>query len=167
MQVPNQDKAKSSAGRKTAATLFAAAALVALGFSAYYGRQRYLREHPPPLPNVIAPLSPEDMALIRKGFPIVRKTVLHTTPEQDAKLDALWAKPPRSLEEVIRYEQMTNTIMTTSQLVLYRPMRKRFEHRVIDKMLEPLGKRTSGPDFKKLSDEVKRRVDERIDGKAD
>jgi hypothetical protein len=162
----NTAKVTPGGGRKVAAVLFAVAALIALGISAYYGRQRYLREHPPPLPNVIAPLSSADMALIRKGFPIVRKTILHTTADQDAKLDALWAKPPRSLEEVIRYEQTTNNILTTGQLALYQPMRKRFEHRVIDKMLEPLSKRSSSVDFQKLSDEVKRRVDERIDGKG-
>lgn len=160
-------KRDSTAWRKAAAFAFAAVALVALAFSIYYGRQRYLREHPPPLPNVIAPLPPVDLALIRKGFPIVRKTVLHTSPEQDAKLEALWEKPPRSLEEVIRYEQTTNDILTTQQLALYRPLRKTFQNRVVDEMLGPLKARMTGPDFNQLSNEVKQRVTERIDGKRD
>lgn len=160
-------KASSPAWHKPAAFVVTIVALVTLGLSIYYGRQRYLREHPPPLPNVIAPLPPQDLALIRKGFPIVRKTVLHTSPEQDAKLDALWKNPPRSLEEVIHYEQTTNDILTTQQLALYRPLRKSFQNRVVDEMLGPLKTRMSGPEYDKLSNEVKQRVTERIDGKRD
>ena len=161
----NEKKAGTSEQRKTAAFLFAIVAICALAVSAYYGRQRDLRENPPPLPNVIAPLPPEQLQAIRIGLPIVRKTILHTTPEQDAKWDELWKNPPRSLTEVIEYERRTNEILTTAQLGLYRPMRKKFQHRVVDAMLKPAGDRLSDDDFQKLKDEVKKRVDERIDGK--
>jgi hypothetical protein len=164
--IPGKPTAKSETqgGLRAAAVVFVLVAFAALGVSAWYGRQRYLREHPPPLPQVIAPLPPEQLALIRKGFPIVRKTVLHTTPEQDAQLDELWKKPPRSLDEVIKYEQRTNEILTTQQLVLYRPLRKAMQRRVIDQMLGPAKDRMSNTDYDKLRDEVNNRVNKRIDG---
>lgn len=150
--------------RKSAAFAFAGIALCALVVSAYYGRQRYLREHPPPLPNVIAPIPPDQLKAIRVGFPIFRKTVLLTSSEQDHKLDQLWKNPPRSLAEVIEYEQRTNDILTTQQLTLYRPVRTAFQNRVIDQMLAPAGQRLSSGDFDKLKNEVKDRVQKRIDG---
>jgi hypothetical protein len=157
-------KPSSTGARRTAAIAFALVAFAALGVSAWYGRQRYLREHPPPLAGVIAPIPPDQLALIRKGFPIVRQTILHTTPEQDAQLDDLWQNPPRSLDEVIRYEQRTNEILTTEQLKLYQPLRKAMQRRVIDQMLSPAKDRMTNTDYDKLRDEVNNRVNKRIDG---
>jgi len=163
----SRSKAPPTAAKKSAAWTFALVGLAALAVSAYYGRQRYLRENPPPLPNVIAPIPEGRVDQVRVGLKLVGATVLKTTPEQQAKIDEIWKNPPRSVEEVIDYQKRTNQVFNAEQRAKFKPMRKRFQNEVIDEMLAPAGKRMPGDDFKKLTDEVKRRVDERIDGPSE
>lgn len=150
--------------RKTGAWLFALAGLFALSFSAHRGWQRYRAENPTPLTNVIAPIPPEKVDAVQTGLKIAGKTILRLSAEQQAQVDEIWKNPPRSLEEAIDYLRRTDSVMTPAQRALFHPMRKTFQDRVIDEMLAPAGKRMPPEDFQKMTEEVKKRVDQRIDG---
>lgn len=151
-----------SAGKRNAAILFAIVAVAALGYSACRGRQRYLAEHPAPLPDVIAPISKEEHEKMRKGMGLLGATLLQTTPEQQKKLDEIWKTPPRTLEEVNQYQKRTDAVLTEQQLAILKPIRKRVQGQIVDKFLDPVAKRLPPEDFEKFRTEVKNRVDSRI-----
>lgn len=164
MNAHNAPERKSPRGRYIAAAVFACAGLIALGFSIRSGRQRYLREHPPPLPNVIAPIPDDKVEAVRGGMKLLAKTVLHATPEQEEKLNEIWKNPPRSVEEVIQYQKRTDEVLTPEQRATFKPIRNGFRNRVIDQILSPASKRMTPEDFAKFTQEIKARVAHRIDG---
>lgn len=159
---PTSEKKKPSTLRNTLAALFALVGLAALAVSAFRGRQQYLREHPPPYQTVIAPIPPDMVEPLRKGMQIFARTVLMATPQQQEQLAEIWKLPPRSLDEVIKYQQATAKVLTPAQRAIYDPVRKKFQDRIVDKMLEPASHRMTGSDFEKMSVEVKARLERRI-----
>src|SRR5438477_6761600 len=102
--------ARPSRKRKIAAALFAAAGIGALAYSAWISRQRYLQQHPPPLPNVVAPIPENMMGPLRLGLKFVQTSVLFTTPDQEKQIDDLWKTPPRSLTEAIEIQKKMDQI---------------------------------------------------------
>lgn len=155
---------KRSRRRAAAAWTFALAGLGALAFSAWTGRQRYLRENPPPLPDVIAPIPPDQQQALRTGMRLVGKTLLQASPEQEKQLAEIWDKTPRSLNEVIEMQRRTDRILTPEQRARLTPLRQGFQSRVIDQMLEPARDRFKPEDFERMKDEVKSRVEQRVQG---
>lgn len=153
-----------SQGKKIAAWIFAVTGLGVLAFSGYQGRQRYLRENPPPLPEVIAPIPPGHQEALRSGMRLVSKTLLRVSPEQGKQLTELWDKTPRSVDEVIEYQRRTDQILTPEQRARFKPLRQAFQNRIVDEMLEPARNRFPASDFEKFRNEVKNRVEERISG---
>lgn len=154
----------ASSSKKTAAWLFAAVGLLALGWSGYQTWQQYKADNPPPLPNVIAPIPADRVDAVRTGLKLVGPTVLGLSGDQQKEIDAIWKNPPRSMEEVIQYQRRTDEVMTPEQRAKFRPLRKAFQGRVIDQMLAPAGERMPPDDFQKMKEEVGKRVDERIEG---
>jgi hypothetical protein len=152
------------ASRKFAAAVFALLGLTALGISAYYGYQRYRKEHPQPLPHVIAPIPKNQEEFVRNGMRFVGTQVLDLTPDQGKKLGKIWQHLPRSVDELVDFQKRTDDILTTGQRERLRPIQKTLRHQVVDRMLEPTKGRFATGDFEKMKDEVKRRVDHRVDG---
>jgi hypothetical protein len=95
---------------------------------------------------------------------ILAKTVLHATPQQQQQLAAIWDKPPRSIDELIQYQQRTDQVLTPDQRAKLLPIRKKVQNSIVDKMLEPARGGFGADDFEKFKKEVKARVDHRIDG---
>lgn len=102
--------------------------------------------------------------MIRTGMSLLGRTVLKLDAEQQKKLDEIWSKTPRSVDEVIKMQQATDKILTPDQIAKLRPIRKRAQDQIVDKMLEPARERMLEADFEKFSNEVKIRVDRRING---
>lgn len=163
MITAEETPSKNGSGRKWAAVLFALAALVALGYSAWRGRQRYLAEHPPALPNVLAPIPANQQKVVHAGMRFVG-SVLQLTADQQKKLGGLWRKDPRSVSELIDYNKRTDEILTPEQRARLKPMRQVMQNQVIDRMLEPGRKSMPEQDFEKLKKEIKARAAQRIDG---
>lgn len=161
---PSSSKTAPGGGRKFAAWTFALAGLGALAFSGYNGWQRYQRENPPPLPEVIAPIPPGQQEALRTGMKLLSKTVLQATPEQEKRLAEMWDKTPRSLAEIIERQRETDRILTPEQRAKLAPLRRAFQNRIVDEMLEPARDRFAAEDFEKFREEVKKRVEERITG---
>ncbi len=160
----SQSGSRASGRRATGAWLFALAGLVALGVSGFLGWQRYRRENPPPLPGVIAPIPPEMREGVRTGMQLLGKTLLQLTPEQNRKLAEIWKTSPRSINEAIEYQKETDKLLDARQKAIMKPIRKTFQDRVVDHMMEHARDRFSEADFGKLKDEIKVRVEKRITG---
>ena len=101
---------------------------------------------------------------MRKGMHFIGTQVLDLTPEQGKKLGEIWKHLPRSVDELVDFQKRTDDVLTTGQRERLRPVQKTFRHQVIDRMLDPTKDRFAPGDFPKLKDEVKRRVDQRVDG---
>lgn len=167
MAEPGKEKAAGEgAGRrkKAAAVLFACAGLFALALSGWYGYGRYRRENPRPLPDVIAPIPEGEREALRTGMRVVGKTILRLSPDQEKKVTEIWKKTPRSLDEIIEMQKATNRLLTPQQRARLDPLRKAFQGRIVDQMLEPARDRFGGEDFEKLKKTVKERVEERVSG---
>ncbi len=150
--------------RRLLALAFALAAIGLLAVNSYRGRQRYLQEHPPPLPEVIPPIPQDEQERLRVGIQLLGFGVLGFTPDQSKQVDAIWQRPPRSLNEVIDYLRRTNAVLTPEQQARFRQHRVRYTERIVDRLLEPSRKRFTPEDFDKFQKEIKARVERRISG---
>lgn len=154
----------ASASKKTAAWLFALGGIATLLYSGKEGYERYQAENPPPLQHVIAPIPEDKVETVQKGMQIFVPMYLGLNAEQKATVDQVWKTPPRSVEEVIQYLDRTHAVMSPEQRSKFKPLRTRFQEQVIDQIMEPASQGISKDDFEKLKAEVKKRVEERIDG---
>ena len=161
---PETPAKKSSKKARLLALAFAVAALGFLAVNGYRGRQRYLQEHPAPLPEVIPPIPPAEQERLRVGIQLLGIGVLGFTAEQSKQVDAIWQRLPRSLNEVIDYLKRTNAVMTPVQQAKFRQYRVRYTEEMVDRILEPARKRFKPDDFEKFEKEIKTRVEHRISG---
>lgn len=152
---------------KRAVVLSALAVAAALGFLGWRIHQHRLRNNPPPLPPLenVLPVIPKDQEKqIRTAVKLGARTLLKVTPDQEKRMDDLWKQPPRSIEELIEFNKKVDAILTPQQVEKARPLRRMLRHAVLDRMLEGAGKRLSPNDFEKFKNEIKARVDRRIEG---
>ncbi len=150
--------------RLVLAAAFAVAALGFLAVNTYRGRQRYLQEHPAPLPDVIPPIPPAEQEQLRVGIQLLGIGVLGFTADQSKAVDAIWQTPPRSMNEVIDYLKRTNAAMTPEQQAVFREYRVKYTEQIVDHILAPARKRFTPEDFEKFQKEIKARVEHRISG---
>lgn len=161
---PDTRPARSNKKLLAATCVFALAGLMAFGFSARKAHQRYQLEHPPPLPDVVAPLLPEQQKMVTQGMPLLGKALLKLDPDKQKKLEEIWKTTPRSVAEAIDYQRRTDALLTPEQKALLDPIRKKFQERTIDRMMAPASKRFTPEDFEKFKKEIKARVESRING---
>jgi len=95
---------------------------------------------------------------------LLGRTLLGVTPDQEQKIEAIWKRLPRSVDELAEYSRKTDAVLTEKQRMLVRPIRRRIRREAIDRMLEPARSRFSPEDFEKFRNAIMTRVDKRIDG---
>jgi Spy/CpxP family protein refolding chaperone len=110
------------------------------------------------------PIPVEAQMMVRQGIHLVGRPALGLTPEQVQQIQALLERFPRNLDELLDVTRRVDAILTPEQREKARPLRRRVRHGITDLVLEPARSRFRPEDFEKFKNEIKRRMDLRMEG---
>jgi hypothetical protein len=157
----NREETPRRGLRKSLLAILCVAAGALIAFAAYghwkSGRRASVANSIPPLPKA-------EETRLREEARLLGRTLLGVTPDQEQKIEAIWKRLPRSVDELAEYSRKTDAVLTEKQRMLVRPIRRRIRREAIDRMLEPARSRFSPEDFEKFRNAIMTRVDKRIDG---
>ncbi|MCX8038893.1 MAG: hypothetical protein N3D11_17975 [Candidatus Sumerlaeia bacterium] len=148
--------------KKSFAVLCIAAAVVGVAAAWLCWRDRLIA--PPAPPQALPTIAPADFEKVKEQVRLVGRTLLGVTPEQEKQIDAIWRRPPATLNELVEFTRRSDAVLTETQRAIAKPIRRAARNQVIDRILEPARSRFPPEDFERLKTAIKTRVDARVDG---
>ncbi len=153
---------KDEKHKKSFALLCAIVAAVGAAAAWLCWKDRWIA--PPAPPQALPTIPPAEFERVKEQVRLVGRTLLGVTPEQEKQIDAIWRRPPATLNELVEFTRRSDAVLTETQRAIAKPIRRAARNQVIDHILEPARSRFPPEDFERLKNAVKARVDARVDG---
>jgi hypothetical protein len=171
LNLSQKPAAPKSAARRRRAWIIVVGLLIALSGAAGFGIYHRFFQTPPgairrqPYAKHLPHLGQQQEMQVYRDMSNIAQTILRITPQQREKLSAIWGpRLPQTVDELVDYQRRTNEVLTPTQRLVLRPVRRVLRERAIDQIVEPARGHFTPEDFEKLRTAVKARINQRLAG---